>query len=84
MSRMAPCPQLDYLATSGFDISWVYDVSDMTMGGMTMDSMWYADMGLWVIPSALAVGLGSTILASLYPAWLVSKLDPAASVRVAG
>lgn len=77
-------PGLYYVATSGFDISWVYDTSDLAMGGITMDTLWYADMGLWVIPAALAVGLGSTILASVYPAWLIRKLDPAAAVRVAG
>jgi ABC-type lipoprotein release transport system permease subunit len=76
-------PGLYYAATSGFDISWVYDVSDMSMGGMTIDSLWYADIGLWVVPAALAVGLGSTMLASLYPAWLVHRLDPAATIRVA-
>ena len=83
LGLVAGLPGLYYFATSGFDIGWVYDTSDMAMGGIEMDTIYYADMGLWVIPSALAVGLGSTILASVYPAWLVHKLDPAATIRVA-
>jgi len=77
-------PGLWYVATEGFDISSVYGTTDFAFAGIQIDAVWRADMGLWVIPTALVVGLGSTILASVYPAWLVSRLDPAATLRVAG
>jgi ABC-type lipoprotein release transport system permease subunit len=75
-------PGLYYLAVHGFDPAVIYGEVDIVFAGVWLDTSYYADMGLWVVPTAFAVGLGSTILATAYPALLIHRLDPAEAMRL--
>ncbi len=54
-----------------------------TFQGIIVEPVIYGDLGAWVVPYTLAVALGATIVASLYPAWFAARTDPAAALRVA-
>jgi ABC-type lipoprotein release transport system permease subunit len=76
-------PGVWYMATRGLDFSAVYDMTQINVGGIQIDPVFYGDIGWWVLPVALVVGLASTALASLYPAYLSTRLQPAEVTRAA-
>ncbi len=51
--------------------------------GVVFEPVIYGDWGAWIVTYALAVSVGATVLASLYPAWFAARTDPAAALRVA-
>ncbi|HEX9049658.1 MAG TPA: FtsX-like permease family protein, partial [Anaeromyxobacter sp.] len=65
---------LDFRALMG--ASWSFQ-------GVVFEPVIYGDMGPWIPAYALAVSVGATVLASLYPAWFAARTDPAAALRVA-
>jgi ABC-type lipoprotein release transport system permease subunit len=65
---------LDFRALMGE--SWSFQ-------GVVFEPVIYGDAGAWMVPYALAVSVGATVLASLYPAWFAARTDPAAALRVA-
>jgi len=76
-------PVIWYLSTTGFDLGLVME-DEIVSGGMLFDKVWYAPMGIWVLTDTLFVAFGSTLLASIYPAWYAIKTDPAEAMRAAG
>ena len=70
-------PLVWQMATAGVDFSSVMG-DDIAITGVFFDPVIYADMGMWMLPYALFVGLSSTLFAALYPAWSALRQDPAA------
>ncbi|MDD5222678.1 MAG: FtsX-like permease family protein [bacterium] len=52
-----------------------------SFGGVLIDPVAYGDLGWWVVWYAFGVSLAATVLASLYPARLAQKIDPAEALR---
>ncbi len=76
-------PLVWHTATAGVDFSGMMGDS-MAITGVFFDPIIYADMGLWMVPYALCVGLSATLLAALYPAWSATRQDPAATLSLRG
>ena len=67
----------------GLDLSTLMESEEgWAMGGVLLDPMFHPGFGLWLIPTALALSLTATVVASLYPAWFASRTDPASALRV--
>ncbi len=75
-------PTAYYLATEGFDITNIYEELP-AVAGILVDPVIYGTMGLWMVPMAFGLALAATFLASVYPIWLLRKIDPASALRVA-
>ena len=75
-------PVLWLFSTRGLDLSGALG-SGTSFQGIVLDPVIYGDLGPWIVPWALAVALGATVLASLYPAWFAARTDPAVALRVA-
>ena len=52
-------------------------------GSALVEPVLFVDFGWWVLPFVLAVAIGATTLASLYPASFAARTDPAVALRVA-
>jgi ABC-type lipoprotein release transport system permease subunit len=75
-------PVLRGYARHGLDLSrWMGP--SYSFQGLIVDPILYGDLGLWVVPYTLAVALGATLVASLYPAWFAARTDPAVALRSA-
>lgn len=57
--------------------------SNYSFQGIAVEPVMYLDFGAWIVPEALLIALGATVLASLYPARFVARTDPAVALRVA-
>lgn len=69
-----------YIATAGVNFESI--IGNLSIGGdILVDKMFYGDFGPWLFWVALALSLGSTMIASIYPAWYAAKSDPASSLR---
>ena len=75
-------PLIWRLATAGWDLA-PYLGTNYSAFGLVMEPIFYGDMGPWIGPYVAAIALGSTVAASLYPAWFAVRTDPAAALRVA-
>jgi len=71
------------MSTTGLDLS-VLLKGELVSGGVLFDPVLYSTMGPWVLTNTLFIAFGSTILASIYPAWYAVRTDPAEALRVAG
>lgn len=49
--------------------------------GIIIEPILYSDFGAWMLLEALIIGLGATLIASLYPARFAARTDPAAALR---
>jgi lipoprotein-releasing system permease protein len=70
------------LAQKGIDFSGLYGEADLSVSNILLDPVIYGDFGWWLLPLALVLALGSTVLSSLYPAWYALRTDPARALRV--
>ncbi len=76
-------PILQHLASTGIDLSSLFDSDEgMAFAGVLIDPMFYPELGVWVVPTAILLSLVATVLSSLYPAWFASRTDPASALRV--
>jgi len=66
----------------GLDLR-AYMGTSSTVGGAIVEPIFYGDFGWWILPFVLVVAFGTTVLASLYPAWFAARTDPAVALRVA-
>jgi lipoprotein-releasing system permease protein len=73
-------PVLLWLDRRGLDFRSVMGPS-WSFQGIAVDPVLYGDLGPWVVPEALLVSLGATLLATAWPAWFASRTDPAAALR---
>ena len=49
--------------------------------GIDLGSLWAADFAGWVVVSLLALGIAVTLAAGFYPAFVLSRVQPALAVR---
>jgi putative ABC transport system permease protein len=75
-------PVLWRFARAGIDFG-KYMGSTYAFQGVVIEPVLYGDLGAWVLPYALVVGVGATVAASLYPAAFAARTDPAVALRVA-
>jgi putative ABC transport system permease protein len=73
-------PAVSYLAHSGLDLRAMLG-SSWTFEGVILEPVIYGDFGPWILPYVLAIALGATLVASLYPAWFTARTDPATALR---
>ncbi len=70
-----------FLSTKGVDFAAMVD-GDLAVGDILMDPVLYGEFGPWLLTYAFGVSVGATVLASIYPAWLATKVDPARALRM--
>jgi len=70
------------LSETGIDFSGLIG-EGFAFGSALVEPVLYVDAGWWVVPYALAIALGATVVASLYPAAFAARTDPAVALRVA-
>ncbi|MFC1452466.1 ABC transporter permease, partial [Verrucomicrobiota bacterium] len=70
-----------YLATKGVNLAALSGDESFSFGDVILDPYMYADFGPWLISYALAVSVVTTVAASVYPAWLATRVDPAEALR---
>jgi lipoprotein-releasing system permease protein len=70
-----------WLATRGVDLRSLMG-EDFSFGDVLLDPYIYGDFGSWIIAYALAVSIAATVAASLYPAWIASRVEPADALRM--
>lgn len=75
-------PIVLYFAHSGLDLRTLVG-SSWTFEGVVFEPILYGDVGIWMVPYVLAITLGATLAASLYPAWFTARTDPAIALRAA-
>jgi ABC-type lipoprotein release transport system permease subunit len=68
------------LATKGVNLA-TFMGEDFSFGNILFDPVVHGDFGVWLIWYSLSIAELATIAASLYPAWLAVKTDPAESLR---
>jgi ABC-type lipoprotein release transport system permease subunit len=69
-----------YLATEGVNLA-TFMGEELSFGDVLFDPYIYGDFGAWLIWYALGIAEIATVSASLYPAWLAVRVDPADSLR---
>jgi ABC-type lipoprotein release transport system permease subunit len=70
------------LATRGIDLTR-YMGASYSFQGVLIEPVIYGDAGTWTAWYVLLVAIVVTVAASLYPAWLASRTNPADALRVA-
>jgi ABC-type lipoprotein release transport system permease subunit len=70
------------LSITGLDLSRFVG-GGFAFGGALVEPVIFVDFGWWVAPYVLAVAVGATMIASLYPAAFAARTDPAVALRVA-
>jgi ABC-type lipoprotein release transport system permease subunit len=69
------------LATRGVSLAGFFG-EELTFGEVLLDPYIYGEFGVWLVWYALAISVIATVVASVYPAWLATKIDPAEALRV--
>lgn len=69
------------LATKGVDLR-VFMGEEFSFSDVLLDPYIYGDFGPWIIAYALTVSVAATVAASLYPAWIASRVEPADALRM--
>jgi putative ABC transport system permease protein len=69
-----------YLASTGVNIA-AFMGGETSFGDVLLDPRVYGAFGPWVTWYALAIAEAATVVATLYPAWLAIRVDPADSLR---
>lgn len=70
-----------YLAVAGVDLR-VFMGKELSLSNVLLDPFIYGDFGFWIVSYALSVSITATVAASLYPAWIASRLEPADALRM--
>ena len=70
-----------WLATRGFNLQ-AFMGEDFTFGDVLLDPYIYGDFGFWIVIYALVLSFAATVTASLYPAWIATRLQPADALRM--
>lgn len=71
-----------YLTHHGLDLRSLMG-STWTFEGVLFEPILRGDLGPWIITYVLAIAMGATLVASLYPAWFTARTDPATALRAA-
>jgi ABC-type lipoprotein release transport system permease subunit len=75
-------PIVWYLEHAGLDFRALLG-SSWTFEGVIMEPVVYGDLGPWILTYVLAIAMGATLIASIYPAWFTARTDPATALRAA-
>jgi ABC-type lipoprotein release transport system permease subunit len=75
-------PAVWWLARSGLDFRR-YMGASYSFQGVVIEPVIYGDLGTWIAGYVLAVALGASVAAALYPALFAARTDPAAALRIA-
>ncbi len=75
-------PFLWHVSVHGLDFRRFMGAS-YSFQGVIFEPVLYADLGPWIVPYVLAVSVGATVIASVYPAWFAARTDPASALRIA-
>jgi ABC-type lipoprotein release transport system permease subunit len=70
------------LARSGLDFRR-YMGASYSFQGVVIEPVIYGDFGGWIAGYVLAVAIGASVAASLYPALFAARTDPAVALRLA-
>ncbi len=70
-----------YLATEGVNFAALMG-EEFSFGDVLLDPHMYGDFGIWLLWYALGVSVSATVVASLYPAWLTTRMNPADALRM--
>jgi lipoprotein-releasing system permease protein len=70
-----------YLATHGVNLAGFLG-DDLSFGSVLLDPYVYGDFGAWLISYALIVSTTASVVASIYPAWIASRVEPAEALRM--
>jgi ABC-type antimicrobial peptide transport system permease subunit len=81
LSLLLAAAPLWYLSHVGLDISKVMGSEGMAMGGVLMDPVIKADVGIWVLGFAFIFSLFTALLGAIYPTFWSRRLDPATTLR---
>ena len=69
--------------SQGIDVTGAIETDEkISLGGVLFEMVLYPGFGLWVLPAAFGLSIVATVVASLYPAWFVTRTDPANALRV--
>jgi lipoprotein-releasing system permease protein len=82
LGALLGAPLVWKLTTSGIDLSRYMGVS-YSFQGVLIEPVIYGDFGAWTAWYVFMVAIVVTLIASLYPAWLASRTNPADALRVA-
>jgi ABC-type lipoprotein release transport system permease subunit len=69
-----------YLSTEGVNFAALMG-DDISFGDVLLDPVMFAIFGPWLIWHALGISVLATVAASIYPAWIATKTDPAQAMR---
>jgi ABC-type lipoprotein release transport system permease subunit len=75
-------PPVYLISVYGLDLSGMYGEAEMGISNILIDPVLYGSFDWWLLPMALGLSLGATLLSSLYPAWYARRTDPAEALRV--
>ena len=70
-----------FLHRWGIDLAGLMG-EDVSVGNVLLEPHVYGGFGAWVLWQALAISVVSTVVASVYPAWLAARVDPADALRM--
>jgi ABC-type lipoprotein release transport system permease subunit len=73
-------PVLAWMARTGLDLRALMG-KGYAFQGVLVEPVVYGDLGPWIVPQALLVSVGATVLATLWPAWFAARTDPAEALR---
>jgi ABC-type lipoprotein release transport system permease subunit len=66
----------------GVDLSWVISEDDLAFAGATVDPVVIPAVLTGDVVAILAIVMAIGILASIYPAWLATRIEPAEAMKV--
>lgn len=71
-----------WLHTRGVNIAALMGGEDMSFANMLMDPYIFGSFGPWIVWCAFGTGVTATLAASLYPAILATRAEPAEALRM--
>ena len=81
VALMVGGPAAYYLAREGVSLAGLFG-EDFSFGDILLDPYLHGDFGIWLLWYALGVSVLATVVASIYPAWLATKVNPVDALRM--
>jgi ABC-type lipoprotein release transport system permease subunit len=72
-------PLVYYTSTQGIDFGALME-GELAVSGVLFDPVLYTEMGLWIVPRSLWVGMAAALAGVIYPAWYVLRTNPSAAL----